>query len=484
MRYKWFFYRANLQVHEHVRNLLAIMRAAKAAGYNGFVLADYKLQILDIVPDEYFSNLETIKTAAVQLGLEIIPMVCPIGNSNGLLSHNPNLAEGLPVRRAPFVVRDGKCDLMRTDATLLDRDQITSVSPWRQYHLSVAVKTRDFQVRKIAAAVEPIAGPPRAYFDWPPATTQDWTVHHAVFNSLGNDRVLVRPFGWLAGGGNIEWKDARLEEIGLLNLIRREGAPLVVASASGDIVYKEGRDFEFVKDERLGVIPYPGRFEIYHPPPSIMLAPNSRIKEGERLQVSFYHSITVREEQVSCCLSDPAVYELARDQISRVETLLRPKAFFVGHDEIRAANWCEACTRRGWSAGDLVAESVRRCVQSVRAINPQAKIIVWSDMFDPFHNAHDHYFCVNGNLAGSWLGLDQDVIVANWNFLDRERSLAWFASRGHRQIVAGYYDSPTSNFSDWMKAIANIVGIEGAMYTTWVHEYDHLDEFARLAQWR
>lgn len=34
--------------------------------------------------------------------------------------------------------------------------------------------------------------------------------------------------------------------------------------------------------------------------------------------------------------------------------------------------------------------------------------------FDPMHNAVDHYFAVNGTLAGSWKGLDKDVGIVNW----------------------------------------------------------------------
>jgi len=29
---------------------------------------------------------------------------------------------------------------------------------------------------------------------------------------------------------------------------------------------------------------------------------------------------------------------------------------------------------------------------------------VWSDMFDPLHNAVDHYYAVKGSLKDSWKG--------------------------------------------------------------------------------
>src|SRR5206468_3730138 len=72
---------------------------------NGLVLADYKFNILDRMPEKYFKNVARVKDAAAAAKIEIIPTVFPVGYSDGLLAHDPNLAEGLPVRDAPFVVK-------------------------------------------------------------------------------------------------------------------------------------------------------------------------------------------------------------------------------------------------------------------------------------------------------------------------------------------------------------------------------------------
>ena len=63
----------------------------------------------------------------------------------------------------------------------------------------------------------------------------------------------------------------------------------------------------------------------------------------------------------------------------------------------------------------------------LRELNPGGEIYVWNDMFDPFHNAHDHYALINGDLSGSWEGLDKDVIIANWYFDRRDENLPFFA---------------------------------------------------------
>jgi hypothetical protein len=85
-------------------------------------------------------------------------------------------------------------------------------------------------------------------------------------------------------------------------------------------------------------------------------------------------------------------------------------------------------------------------VEIVRAVNPKAKLVVWSDMFDPHHNAVDRYYLVNGSLKGSWEGLPKDVAVANWNSGKAAASLKWFADRGHAQVIAGDYDGDLGNF--------------------------------------
>ena len=85
--------------------------------------------------------------------------------------------------------------------------------------------------------------------------------------------------------------------------------------------------------------------------------------------------------------------------------LFKPKTFFMSHDEIRVANWCRACQDRKLSPGQLLADNVRRCIEILKTESPRARIVVWSDMFDPNHNAVDKYYLVNGTLKGSWEGL-------------------------------------------------------------------------------
>ena len=51
------------------------------------------------------------------------------------------------------------------------------------------------------------------------------------------------------------------------------------------------------------------------------------------------------------------------------------------------------------------------------------------------------------------------MIIANWNGGKARESLTFFDGRGHRQLIAGYYDvDDLSNFQTWDAAARDIPG--------------------------
>jgi hypothetical protein len=180
-------------------------------------------------------------------------------------------------------------------------------------------------------------------------------------------------------------------------------------------------------------------------------------------------------------LTEPKVFEVLKDQIRRVNELFSPRTYFLSHDEIRVANWSEPEMASGRTAGEQLAENVRRSVEIVRQISPDARLCIWSDMFDPAHNARDNFYLVNGDLAGSWEGLPKEMIVVNWNSGHPEESLPSFARRGHKQVLAGFYDSPPERIAGWIAAAAQDGGPRGVMYTTWRGDFSQVEAFAERA---
>jgi hypothetical protein len=284
---------------------------------------------------------------------------------------------------------------------------------------------------------------------------------------------------WGGQSGTLWLDELKLEELSLANVLRRDGCPLVVASADGQTVYEEGKDFLPVRDSKLGQVPYAGEFGFGHAGATLQLTETSRIKDGDKLRVNWYHPVEVHGFQVMCCLTEPKVYELLRDQARRVNELFQPSTFFMAHDEIRVAGWCRCCQDAKQTPGAMLAANVRRCTEILKGVNPKARVVVWSDMFDPNHNAVGRYYLVNGSLEESWQGLPKEVAVANWNGGKAAASLKWFADRGHEQVIAGYYDGDLNNFKKWDAATKGVSGVTGFMYTTWQNKYDHLEAYGK-----
>jgi hypothetical protein len=358
--------------------------------------------------------------------------------------------------------------------------QKVKVRPHACYRLSAWAKTRDlaptgaFRLMAIGAS-----GRPLSFHEGGLEPTRDWSRIEVVFNSQDQSEVNLYAGLWGAKAGTLWLDDLGFEEMSLVNVLRREGCPLSVTSDDGKMIYIEGKDFEPVVDPKLGRVPYEGEYEFDHPGAPLRLTSNSRIKDGDPLKVGWYHPVLVLGSYAACCLSEPKVYDLLRDQARRVDALYHPKTFFMQHDELRVANWCRACQSRKLTPGQLLADNARKCVQFIEEAHPGAKAVVWSDMFDPTHNAVKDYYLVNGTLEGSWEGLAPSVIIANWNGGKAKASLDFFSKRGHPQIMAGYYDSD-DNFAAWDAASKGVPKVAGFMYTTWQNRYDDLEQYAKL----
>jgi hypothetical protein len=349
---------------------------------------------------------------------------------------------------------------------------MVNVAKFRCYHISVSIKTNGFTGEP---RIEVLAGDrSRQYQNLGVKATQDWTPTHVVFNSLDKQGMAVYFGIWGAARGSLQWRDWKIEEVGLLNVLRRPGAPCVVEDEKSGRVLAEGKDYEAIADRRMGNVPWNGEYEVYHEPPTI----HTGLADGTRLRVSWYHPAVIYDGQVAACISEPKTMELLADEARRMKSAFGPAAagYMMSFDEMRVGNWDEACQKRGMDAGAELAECARGCTKLLAP----AATYVWSDMFDPNHNAVKDYYLVRGDLAGSWEGLDKRVVVVNWNFEHRDESLKFFADCGHRQVIAGYYDgSGDGSTRAWLESARRVSGVIGIMYTTWRSNYADLENFAK-----
>jgi len=104
---RWVFYMGNLWVDANVTTLQGVLTRAAEAGYTHALLSDSKFARLGGMDSHYFAIVAKIKRTAAALGIEIVPAVFPIGYSNDILFHDPNLIEALPVKNALLVVSNG-----------------------------------------------------------------------------------------------------------------------------------------------------------------------------------------------------------------------------------------------------------------------------------------------------------------------------------------------------------------------------------------
>jgi len=322
--------------------------------------------------------------------------------------------------------------------------------------------------------------------------TSDWTQYQVTFNTLEAAEIDLSVAA-MPQAGTFWLDDVTIEPAGLANLLRTQMKPFVVKSADGKTVYEEGKDFKPVADPLLGNMPgddiiLTKPYDIWHEGPAIELTDSSRIKDGDRLLVSYFHPHFIYNDQLIIAMDEPRVYELMEDQVKRVTKLFGAPGYMMNYDEIRIAGWEIHPDGSNPSPGEILAENVKRGVEIFKKYAPDATLYTWSDMFTPFHNARPlgergYYYLIDGDWDKSWVTLPGTVVIAQWAARDKQ-AMMWFAGRGNKQILCGYYDSPElkGNISRWMRLSDGVPGVIGMMYTTWKPDYQLMPEFFKLVK--
>ena len=260
--------------------MIARFPRAKAAGYNGVVFSH----------NVAASKAGELKEAARQHGLDLIVTVMA----------NPkdrNYTEGVLVTNALFQVRERHASVQQDNPTrVLNGDfedvkgdhfkswgfqddegvttfadnqvvhggkvslrmenisqnpnhvcrlsQVIKLQPHRQYAISFWIKTEALSPADPEVKVlTPDAKQGISFQSFRVQATQDWKEYHVVFNSFANGEGRIYIGTWSGNHGKIWWDDLRIEEIGLVNVLRRPGCPVFVRGEDGTN-YEEGRDYQ------------------------------------------------------------------------------------------------------------------------------------------------------------------------------------------------------------------------------------------------
>jgi hypothetical protein len=537
---RWVYHSSNLLVGDNVTQSKKLWDEALRHRINGVHFNDSKFSRPTTLPRRYLDSLAALRNYAIDRGLAIIPGVMPFGYSNSLLFHNPNLASGLPVREQRYVMegdtarllpivevgmpnggfeqysghsvpgyrfidqpglisfvdtlvqRSGKASLRLENFALHSPvhghgriSYWTKVRPFTLYHVRGWVRTENLQpASSINIAVLGNAGYNLAWNDFSVPSSTEWMPLDFTFNSLEADTVGVYWGVWGAHSGALWWDDLLIEETGLVNLLRRDGAPLLLRRIGDGQGLMEGRDVDSVRDLRMGHLAWPGDFGRWHTPPTIHRMPGGMLSNEDTISLSYYHAVLIYRGQVMCTMSHPEVYDILRREFALLDSVLASPAYFMQHDEIRTMNWDEGDSKRNLAPAEILADNVLQCRDIIAASNPDAGIWIWSDMFDEFHNAIEGpYYLVRGDLRGSAELLPRDIGIVNWNGREQyvQQSLKYFADRGFRQISAPYYDTDETQIRQWKEWTRQTPNFLGMMYTTWSKKYDHLEAFGHYA---
>lgn len=509
---------------------------AEKAGYNGVALWDTGFSLLsqDFWPFQNEDRLKDLMNYIVSKHMKVMVLASPFGYSNDALESNPNLAESERIVGAEFRVdRSGRrLDLInsfpglensgfeqgktawfgtgdtgmgvsttvahsgKNSGIIVDAPgnarfrEVITLKPWRQYHIRLFYKAKGFRGAPMLEVLDasdyskPLL---TAYLSH--AATHDWMQADYAFDSRDVTRAALY-FGVWGGSSGILWfDDVQLSETALVYVTRRPGTPLKVYDPGNpSTVYTERRDYDYVTDPRMTDTRTPFT-DSYHDPAPVKLPRKTSLHPGQVVAMDFYAAFPIPGAYgMSMCMTAAGT----RKWLERNAKALRgitPKnaSVLLSYDEIRQMNSCGSCGAKHMTPAQLLDWSVGQSLAIYKAELPEARFFIWNDMFDPYHNATNHYYYVEGNLTGSWKGLPPKIAILNWNLGQLKKSLRWFSGLdprqpvAHHQVIAGYYDSGNgaSDAQKELAAASGIPGIDGLMYTSWGNNYSQLESYAQ-----
>ncbi len=533
----WYWQNAYPESPSDVSAIEAQISQAASYGYTGVAFWGSTTTFMGstVHPANNVTYMQQLIAYAQSKGMQTMATVAPYGYSDDALINNPNWAEGEHLTGSQFTVNASKTALVPVNsfgglvnpgfesgltgwfgyndpnmgiATTVSHsgtasgyvtnaagnarfEQTVNLIPWRQYHARIWIKTSNFQGFSQIEVWDPSTN--TTLFNTPieQQATQDWTELDFTFNSRGTTAPLFLFGVWGGSTGTIWFDDVFMEETSLVYVLRRPGTPLVAYNPNNpNAVYQEGTDFNPIADPQLAS---GGLFAgFYHAPGVVTLPPTTSLQAGQTVAMDYYAvQPATSVGDVGMCLTETATQNWLQQNAGNVVANLPGGIdYLLSYDEMRHMDSCSSCKAKNMTPGQLLAWHVANTVSLYSSLAPSAKLYVWNDMFDPFANAVNNYYFVEGNIAGSWTGVPANVTIMNWNPYNLANSLNWFSGLNsqqpipHQQIIAGYYDSGngTASATQELQQAAGVPGVTGLMYTTWEDDYSQLQPFAAAAK--
>lgn len=534
---------------EDIDEVINRVDRAKLSGANTVILSDTKIMrwaLDDSYSEKWMQNLTRLRAATKQRNMKFVVNTVALGFAGSFIASDRNLATGYPIYNQPMQVKNGALEPINTSKvanggfekfkghvpqswswqddpgskTFIDtkvkhsgtasfkgagrgmvrvRTGIT-LKPWHQYTLKAWVKMTDFSGSPEILIKDskdntrlsnqfisvPKSNGSRTYLQHLKNKTLDWNEVKISFNSQDSTSTDLMLAAFNQSSGAIWWDDISIVDTPTMNFLKRDGLNVSVKKVDGTKL-KIPDDIARPEDSSLGLSGYAGRYDNYHSVPSVKVNNSNKIRNGDILLLSGWHTMVTTTGQISASWNHPRVFQRIRKLHQKIHDELKPDGFLYSVTEVRTGGF-EPWDTQYITSGKALDAHIKRGIQEIKSVAPGKEIYLWDDMISPFHNAKDGYYQVNNTLKGAGESINpNDVVIIPWwegqkiakNGL---KTLKYFEERGFSQVIGGFYDeNVATNYQFWKDASQGVRNIRGSVYSTWVKDYSKIEDFG--AKW-
>ncbi len=262
--------------------------------------------------------------------------------------------------------------------------------------------------------------------------------------------------------------------LSVANVIITERTPVIVESEQGRR-YEEGRDFTVVPGDITtdwrGHWAYP-TLRNDNAPFKIQRKTKSRIADGETVLVTYDHA----SGQETTSVFSPYMWEMMEQQLRLTVELFEPEWVQLGMDEIWVINNAKGrMGRTDMGNEEIVAYAFTKAYEIAKQIDPELKVMLWSDMFDDlqtpdwYHPLDEHTIETLFDEGQVARGIHMMPWYYGRNPALMDGSFGYFLGHGFPVVPASGHD-PLNNY-EWLHVIldheAEEASSPGLLYTVW-----------------
>ncbi|MCB1060659.1 MAG: hypothetical protein KDB65_10530 [Calditrichaeota bacterium] len=308
-------------------------------------------------------------------------------------------------------------------------------------------------------------------------TTTDWTEGTFVFSTYNLDTASI----WIGpeeySSGSLWIDDVTIENVGPMNMLRRDDTPVEVYKEPGHILMTEGADYTIVETGATN-------YDRYITGPRISRVSGGALAVGNQVSLDWYSAIQYQGARETVCWSMLEPLEYYQDQIRNLDSTLAPNGIKIHINEVSMAGYDQGCTSRGLSPGQLVGSYVDQMYDIVQARRPGMFVRSYGDAFDIWvKDNRAHPITTSPWTIGSLPELSPyvEIMMMTDYSTNFDSSFAYMNAQGHNAIMSYYGASSIRLALEGAEAAhraSNCVGFE--MYDWALGNYIGLPEFASM----